>query len=52
MLDGLARRGMGGLDYAAALVAALDGGFAVLAVTPSEAGRVEAISSGVSRAGR
>jgi hypothetical protein len=51
VLDGLARRGMGGPDFAAAPVASLDGGCAVLAVTAREASRVERVGSGLSRAG-
>jgi hypothetical protein len=51
VLDGLVRGAMGGPDFAAALVASLDGGCAVLAVTARDAWRVERISSGLSRAG-
>ncbi|WP_424138090.1 hypothetical protein [Roseomonas chloroacetimidivorans] len=52
VLDGLARGGTGGPDYAAALVATPDGDCAVLADTARGARRVERIRSGLSRAGR
>jgi hypothetical protein len=55
VLDRLARGTMGGPDVAAAPVATLDGGcavLAVLAVTAREARRVEWVDSGLGRAGR
>jgi hypothetical protein len=52
VLDGLARGAMGGPDFAAAPVATLDGGCAVLAVTVREASRVEWVRPGLGRAGR
>jgi hypothetical protein len=52
VLDGLARGAMGGPDFAAALVATLDGGCAVLAVTARDARRVERVGAGLHRAGR
>lgn len=47
VLDGLARREMGGADFAAALAATLDGGSAVLAVTALDAARVERVRAGL-----
>jgi hypothetical protein len=52
VLDGLARGAMGGPDFAAALVATLDGGCAVLAITARNARRVERVGAGLHRAGR
>jgi hypothetical protein len=52
VLDGLARGAMGGPDFAAAPVASLDGGCAVLAVTARDARRVERVGAGLHRAGR
>ncbi len=52
LLDSLARREMGGPDYAAALAVTLDGGCAVLAVTAKDATRVERVRSGLSGGAR
>ena len=51
VLDRLARREVGGLDFAAALAATLDGTRAVLAVAARDAKRVERVSSGLSGGG-
>ena len=46
-LDHLARREMGGSDFAAALAVTLDGASAVLAVAARDARRVERVRSGL-----
>jgi hypothetical protein len=51
-LDRLARAAIGGPDFAAAPVATLDGGCAILAVTARDARRVERVGAGLHRAGR
>src|SRR5690348_1882746 len=50
VLDRLARREMGGPDFAAALAATLDGASAVLAVAARDATRVERVRSALQRA--
>jgi hypothetical protein len=45
VLDRLARREMGGSDFAAALAATLDGGSAVLAIAARDATRVNRVRS-------
>lgn len=52
VLDGLARREMGGPHFAAALAATLDGSHAVLAVTARDAKRVERVCAGLGGAGQ
>jgi len=52
VLDRLARREMGGPEFAAALAATLDGGSAVLAVAARDATRVERVRSGLGGAAR
>ncbi len=47
LLDRLARREMGGRDFAAALAATLDGGSAALAVAARDAKRIEALRVGL-----
>ncbi len=51
VLDRLARREMGGPEFAAALAATLDGGSAVLAVAGRDATRLERVRSGLGGAG-
>jgi hypothetical protein len=48
VLDGLARREMGGAEFAAAAAATLDGATAVLAVAARDAARVERVQSALS----
>src|SRR5689334_6051869 len=52
VLDALARREMGGPDFAAALAATLDGAVAVLAVAAKDGARVERVRSALSGAAR
>jgi hypothetical protein len=52
MLNRLARREMGGPDFAAALAATLDGARAVLAVGARDAMPVERVGSGLGGEGR
>ena len=52
VLDRLARREMGGPDFAAALAATLDGACAVLAVAARDAARVERVRSALGGAVR
>ncbi|MFL5285922.1 MAG: hypothetical protein ACJ8AW_34340 [Rhodopila sp.] len=52
VLDRLARREMGGPDFAAALAATLDGAIAVLAVAGTDAARIERVRSALSGAAR
>lgn len=52
VLDRIARREMGGPDFAAALAATLDGSRAVLVVAARDAARVERVQSSLGSAAR